>query len=160
MLDQSGRPVPNARVFVDSSSEKLGLTDLYAKDGGNLFNSRVETNEQGEFEITHPFERYSLTVVCDEGYGEAEGVSSMIEIASDAAGPGPHRPLRRVDPHALHHRQVDDQTVIDAAEPRSVVAASANGDRQLVVAPEIHGGDHVGRIQAANDQKTAESLGR
>ncbi len=72
VLDQSGRPVPNARVYVGSYSEHLYLSDLNAEDGGRSSNYRVKTNDQGEFEIAHQLERYTLTVVSDEGYGEAD----------------------------------------------------------------------------------------
>lgn len=34
----------------------------------------------------------------------AKGMGCMVDIAGDATGPDPNRPLRRVDPHALHHR--------------------------------------------------------
>jgi len=70
--DESGRPVPNARVYVGSYSEHLYLHDLHAEDGGRSSNYRVKTNDKGEFEIAHQLERYMLIVVCDEGYGEAD----------------------------------------------------------------------------------------
>ena len=46
--------------------------------------------------------------------------------------PGPTRTVRvcRVDAHALHRREVDDQAVVAAAEPRPVVAAAANGEQR------------------------------
>ncbi|MGO9913196.1 MAG: carboxypeptidase regulatory-like domain-containing protein, partial [Isosphaeraceae bacterium] len=72
VLDQSGRPVSRARVYVGSYSEHLYLHDLDAEDGGRSSNYRVKTNDQGEFEIAHQLERYTLIVVCDEGYGEAD----------------------------------------------------------------------------------------
>ena len=72
VLDQSGRPVSKARVYVGSYSEHLYLQDLHKEDGGRSSNYRVKTNEQGEFEIAHQLERYALIVVCDEGYGEAD----------------------------------------------------------------------------------------
>ena len=50
-------------------------------------------------------------------------------------------------------RQVDDQPVVDAAEPGTVVAAAADGDRQLVVAPEVDRRDHVADVGAARDQQ-------
>ena len=65
----------------------------------------------------------------------------------------PHRALGRIDPDPLHHRQIDDQAVVDAAEARPVVAAAADGDEQLVVAAEIHRGHHVGDVRAARDEQ-------
>ena len=72
VVDESGRPVANARVFVGSFSEHLYLSNLDEGDGGRSSNYRVKTNEQGEFEIAHQLERYCLTVVSNEGYGEAD----------------------------------------------------------------------------------------
>jgi beta-lactamase regulating signal transducer with metallopeptidase domain/thiol-disulfide isomerase/thioredoxin/protocatechuate 3,4-dioxygenase beta subunit len=72
VLDESGRPVSNARVYIGSYSEHLYLQDLHTEDGGRSSNYRVKTNDQGEFEIAHQIERYALIVVCDRGYGEAD----------------------------------------------------------------------------------------
>ena len=58
-----------------------------------------------------------------------------------------------IDPYALHHRQIDDQAIIDAAETRTIVAAAANGDRKLVVPAEIHGRDDIGDIRASRDHQ-------
>ena len=52
-----------------------------------------------------------------ERHGLTKSAGGVIDVAGDAAGADPHRPLRRVNPYALHHRQIDDQAVIDAAEP-------------------------------------------
>ena len=79
----------------------------------------------------------------------------MIDITGDAAGADPRRPLRRVNAHALHQREVDDQPVVDAAEPRPVMAAAADGDRQPVVAAEIDRRNDVSGIGAARDQERA-----
>ena len=80
-------------------------------------------------------------------------MGGVIDVAGGAAGPTRTVRLRRIDAHALHRRQVDDQSVVDAAEPGSVVAAAANGDGKLVVAAEIHRRDHVGDVGAARDQQ-------
>jgi beta-lactamase regulating signal transducer with metallopeptidase domain/thiol-disulfide isomerase/thioredoxin len=72
VLDESGRPAANARVYIGSYSEHLYLQDLRAEDGGRSSNYRVKTNGQGEFEIAHQLGRYTLIVVCDDGYGEAD----------------------------------------------------------------------------------------
>ena len=85
--------------------------------------------------------------------GKTEGVGGVVNIACRAASPHPHGPVCRIDAHALHHRQVDDQPVVDAAESGSVVAAAADGDGKLAVAAEVHGSDHVGGIRAARDQQ-------
>ena len=79
----------------------------------------------------------------------------MIDVAGRATRAHSHRLLLGVDPHALHRRQVDDQAVFDAAETRTIVAAAANGDRELVVAAEIHGRDDIADIRASGDEQRA-----
>ncbi len=59
---------------------------------------------------------------------------------------------RRVDAHAPHHRQVDHQAVVAAAQAGAVVAAAPDGDEQALVAAEVHRGDDVGDVHAARDQ--------
>jgi hypothetical protein len=73
-----------------------------------------------------------------EGDGLTEGLGRVIDVASRAARAHSHRLLLGVDPHALHRRQVDDQSVIDAGETRTIMAAAANGDREPAVPAEVH----------------------
>ena len=87
-----------------------------------------------------------------EGYGEAEGMGGVVDIARGTAGFDANGPRGWVDMHALHTREVDDQAILDAAQARTIVAAAANGDVELVVASEIDGGDDVGDVGAAGDQ--------
>ena len=84
---------------------------------------------------------------------QAEGMRRVVDIARRAARPDPNGAGRRVDPYPFHHRQVDDQPVVDAAEARAVVAAAADGDEKAVVAAEIDRCDHVGNIDALRDQQ-------
>ena len=79
----------------------------------------------------------------------------MIDVAGRATWAHSHRLLLGVDPHALHRRQVDDQAVVDAAETRTIVAAAANGDRELVVAAEIDGRNDIADICASSDDERA-----
>lgn len=72
VVNESGIPVAHARVYIGSYSEHLYLSNLFAEDGGRSDNYRVKTDDQGAFEIAHQLERYSLIVVSDEGYAEAE----------------------------------------------------------------------------------------
>jgi hypothetical protein len=88
-----------------------------------------------------------------EGHRLTEGLGSVIDVASRAARAHSHRRLLGVDSHALHRRQVDDQAVIDAAETRTIVAAPANGDRELVLAAEIHGRDDIADIRTSSDEQ-------
>ena len=87
-----------------------------------------------------------------ERHGQAERVGGVIDVAGRAAGLDPHGSACRIDAHALHHRQVDHQAVVATAEARAVVAAAADGDKQALVAAEVHRGDDVGDVDAARDQ--------
>src|SRR5882724_4490338 len=77
----------------------------------------------------------------------------MVDVALRASSADPRRAGNRVDAHALHRRQVDDQAVIDAGEPGAIVAAAPNGDAQIIVATKIHRRYHVGDIDTASDQQ-------
>jgi len=87
-----------------------------------------------------------------EGYGLAERMSSMVNIARRTPRSDPCRAAPRIDAHTLHHRHVDHQTVIDAAEPRPIMAAAPDSDRQFAVTTEIHGGNNVGGVGTARDE--------
>ena len=88
-----------------------------------------------------------------ERHGLTEGLGRVIDVAGRAARAHSHRPVLGIDPHALHRRQVDDQAVIDAAKTRTIVAAAANGDRELVVAAEIHRRDDISDVRASGDEQ-------
>ena len=77
----------------------------------------------------------------------------MIDVAGGATRTHSDGPVFRIDSDTLHQRQVDDQTVIDAGETGRVMPASANSDRQLVLAAEIHRRDDIGHINASGDEK-------
>ena len=82
-----------------------------------------------------------------ERHREAEGVRRMVD--RPGVQPGPTRTAGgRIDPHALHWREVDDEPVVAAAESGTVVAAAADGEQQTLLAGELHGGDDVGRVRA------------
>ena len=84
---------------------------------------------------------------------ETEGMGRVVNIAGRATGAHPHGPFRRIDAHAPHHRQINDQPIINAAESGSVMAAAADGDGQPVVTAKIYGGNHIRHIGAACDQQ-------
>ena len=82
-----------------------------------------------------------------------ERLRRMIDVAGGATRTHSDGPVFWIDPDALHQRQVDDQTVIDAGETGRVMPASANSDRQLVLAAEIHRRHDIGHISAFGDEK-------
>ena len=77
----------------------------------------------------------------------------MIDVAGGASRADPYCPFLRVDSDPFHRREVDYQAVVDTAETRDVVAAAANGDRQLALPAKIHGGDHVTDVGASRNEQ-------
>ena len=59
---------------------------------------------------------------------------------------------RRVDDDGAHLGEVDHQAVVAERPAGDVVAAAAHRDEDVVGAGEVDGGDHVGRVAAADDQ--------
>src|SRR5262245_16872779 len=87
-------------------------------------------------------------------------MGSVIDVALRTAGFHTGRTCSRVDAHASHPAEVDHQTVVDASEAGPVVAATANGDRETVVASEIDGCHHVGCVSTLHyDQRTLVNHG-
>jgi hypothetical protein len=78
------------------------------------------------------------------GRGQTERVGCVIDIPQGRAAPDPDDPLVRVDPHALHRREVDDQPVVHRAESWNAVAPTPNGQVDAAVAGSGNNGHHVG----------------
>src|SRR5690349_18344883 len=76
----------------------------------------------------------------------------VLDVPLRAAGFNPHCARGGVDSDALQAREIDDQSVVTAAEAGPVMPASANRDEQVLLAPEIHGSDDVGCVRAARDE--------
>ncbi len=75
----------------------------------------------------------------------------MVDVAPGRAAPDPGDLLVRVDPHVVHPRQVDDQTVVHRAEAGNAVAAAADRQVEAAVAAGGDHGHHVGRVHALDD---------
>src|SRR3989304_2595961 len=86
------------------------------------------------------------------GSVQPEGMCRVVEVPPGAAALGQDGPLLRVHPDPLHGREVDDETIIDCAESGHVVAATADGKGQAVVAGKVDGSDDVRHVPAARDQ--------
>ena len=76
----------------------------------------------------------------------------MIDIAGRTASINPNGSACRIYAHALHHREVDDESVVATPKARAIVAASTDGDKQSLVAAEVHRGDDIGDVHAARNQ--------
>jgi hypothetical protein len=62
-----------------------------------------------------------------ERHRKAEGMRRMVDVAGLAARPDAHRLVDRIDAHAGHHREADDEPALDAAEPGTAVKARQLG---------------------------------
>ena len=69
---------------------------------------------------------------------QPEWMSGVIDVTRGAAGLDANRLVGGIDPHPLHRRQVDHQSVVDAAEPGSTVAAAADGNEQALLAAVVN----------------------
>ena len=76
-----------------------------------------------------------------------------VDVAETAAAAGAHEPALGVDLDVSELRQVDDDRPVADGVPGDAVAAAADGDRELVLAREADGGDHVGRPGTADDER-------
>src|SRR5690606_20680360 len=85
------------------------------------------------------------------GEGQAVGVGRAGEVAGGRAGLDARGPGGRVDLDPLHPREVDDERVVDDAEPGDAVPAAADRERQPVGAGERHGRGDVVRVRGADD---------
>jgi hypothetical protein len=84
---------------------------------------------------------------------EAERMGRVVDVAEQRAAEHARDLRHRVDDHAAHAREVDDEPVVDAAQARAVVSAAADRQRQALAARVPDGGDHVGRVGTAGDQR-------
>jgi hypothetical protein len=74
-----------------------------------------------------------------------------IEIAPCHAGLCLNGPLARIHVSPLHTTQVNDNPSVAGGKPGDVVAATANGQQQVIVRRETNGRNYIGYPKAAND---------
>ena len=87
------------------------------------------------------------------GHDEAECLRLAIDVAPQRAALHARDSGVRIDIDAAHPREVDDHAAVTARMTRHGVAATADGDEELVLAGELHGVDHVGRPRAPHDER-------
>ena len=75
-----------------------------------------------------------------------------VDVVPGAAALDERAASRRVDAHAAHIRQVDDQAAVDPGKARNRMAAAAHGDLEPLAAREAQRRDHVGCTRTPNDQ--------
>src|SRR5262245_42369891 len=74
-----------------------------------------------------------------------------VEFAPEHARLGSSCPGVRVDPDALHRRQVDYQPLIADRVAGDTVSAGTDCDEQVALASEPDGRDHIGDARAAGN---------
>ncbi len=70
VLDEHGKPVSGAKVYVATGFQNLYLTDLVNEEDGS--NYLVTADGKGAFEIVPQMETYSLVVASSAGYAEVK----------------------------------------------------------------------------------------
>src|SRR5262249_61625807 len=71
------------------------------------------------------------------GRRQPEGVRRMINIAPHASTLNTNRSISRVNIHALHAREIDDDAIVAGAQSRAVVATAAYCQGQTPLAGKI-----------------------
>jgi hypothetical protein len=61
-------------------------------------------------------------------------------------------PASRIYPHAAHQRHVQHQRAVGRGQAGDVVPPALDAQQQVVLARELHAGNHVGSAQAAGDR--------
>jgi hypothetical protein len=90
----------------------------------------------------------------DPGWGgQPERLRLPIELAEKNTRLRSRRARLRIDPDALHRRQVEDDAALANRQTREAVPATPDGDREAGRSGEPHRGDHVGRAGAARDER-------
>src|SRR5215470_18528740 len=85
-------------------------------------------------------------------HGQAVQVGLAIDVAEGGAALDARRAAFRIDEHAAHGREIDDDAIVAQRAAADVVAAAAHGDEQFLGARELHGVDDIGRAGAAGDE--------
>ena len=74
-------------------------------------------------------------------------------LAPREARLGTRRAFGRIDPHALHPRQVNHEATIADSVAGDVMTASAHGHQQIVATGKVHRGHDIGHSSTAGDQR-------
>ncbi len=88
-----------------------------------------------------------------EDGGEPVHLRLAVHVAEQATGLRVGDLVLRVDPHAAHERHVEHQRAVGRGQARDVVSAALDAEQELVLARELHAGDHVGDAEAARDDR-------
>lgn len=89
--------------------------------------------------------------ITPKGGGETEGLRLPIELAKCQARLGANGSPCGIDVDALHARQIDHQPTVANRLAGDAVAAAADRDQKIVLAPEANTRDYVRRASASRD---------
>src|SRR5579883_2124149 len=80
-------------------------------------------------------------------------MGSMVHVAPGAAPFDTNRACCRIDADAFHWRKIDYQAAVAGAQARAIVSAAADRQCQSLLACKVDGGDYIGDIHAAHEQR-------
>ena len=89
------------------------------------------------------------------GRGEPEALGLVVELPPKQTSLRSRNTGAGIDPHSLHRREIDDDTVIAHGSAGDVVTASSHRNHELAFAREPDRGDDVGDAGAARDESRA-----
>jgi hypothetical protein len=84
--------------------------------------------------------------------GEPECLRLAVELPPEEPGLGPGCARLRINPHALHRREIHDDAPVDHRVAGDRVSPAAHRYLEVVLSREAHHGDHVSHARAARDQ--------
>src|SRR5207248_4038780 len=87
------------------------------------------------------------------GRGQPVGMGGLVELAPGHASAGDDRAGSGVDAGVLHQGEVDHEAALGDGLAGDVVAPASDGDLEIGVATEAHGGGDVGTVHAAGNQR-------
>src|SRR5882724_411117 len=85
-------------------------------------------------------------------HGQAMDMGLAIDIAERGAGLHARGARLRIDEHARHGREIDDDAIVAQRATPDIVAAASDGDEKIMRAREFHGVDDIGDPGAAGDE--------
>ena len=86
------------------------------------------------------------------GHRQAECLRGVVDVTRCRSTLDPHTASLRIDMHALHSPQVQNDAVIAGPETGGIVPTPTDCDRQSLFPREIHARDHIGHVRAPDDQ--------
>jgi hypothetical protein len=82
---------------------------------------------------------------------QSEELRLAVELAPEHSRLRAGNSAVRIDPDALHQRQIDHEPAVTERVAADAVAAGAHRDKQIVLAGEVERGDDVGDAGTAGD---------